>query len=144
MWKGRESLGKGLSGLDNDAKNSVSPMSVFRFLLLEQMSVQEGCATAEVWWVTVTVAVTSPMVPYWGLELFTSSPAAAGAEWQLSALLSTSKLNVQLAVRKASGLVHLQRAKDTGATGPGASLVFAQLSGERLMRGDGLALFLRW
>lgn len=40
--------------------------------------------------------------------------------------------------------MHLQRAKDTGATGPGASLVFAQLSGDWLMRGDGLALFLHW
>lgn len=65
-----------------------------------------------------------------------------GAEQQLSALSRAAKLNASQAVGKASRLVHLQRAEGTGATGPGASPGFAQLSGDWLMPGDGLALLL--
>lgn len=41
------------AGLDKDAKNAFSPMSVLRFLLLEQMLIQERCATARLQWIAV-------------------------------------------------------------------------------------------
>lgn len=40
--------------------------------------------------------------------------------------------------------MHLQGTKDRGVTGPGACLVYLQLSEDWLVHGDGLALFLHW